>query len=100
MTDGTVLLSRRKQEEVFCVLMSKWAESSDAKEYVEKAEGSAPTPAASSASTPADPQPLLSEAQKRRRLSSYYKTHCYYAYGGQLWLKFLIATGNVSEGCV
>ena len=62
--------------------MHQWAESDEGKEYVEKASTS------------------VTDAQKHRRLKSYFKTHAFYAYGGMLWLKFLVATGNVDVEAV
>ena len=75
-------------------LMANWAQSPEAQEYVAKAS-------TSSASTPADgPPPQLTDAQKERRLKGYFKTHCFVAYGGSLWLKFLVATGDVDAEAV
>ena len=81
--------------------MHAWAQTEEASEYVERSS-IAGTPGGGSASTPAEPaEPKqLKAAQRERKLKGYFKTHAFYAYGGLLWLKFLVATGNVDVDAV
>ena len=38
-----------------------------------------------------------SQAQVVRKMKEHWKTHCFYVYGGEIWLKFLIAIGDVCD---
>ena len=42
----------------------------------------------------------LTAAQSARRMAGYFKTHVFNVFGGQHWLRFLIAMGDVSEEAV
>ena len=96
-----VVLSRRSQEAVQARLQTAWVETEGA-EYAKKAAlprpsraGSASTPA-----QPAEPPEPPSDARVARNVKSYWKTHAFNRYGGLLWLKHLIATGDVDEDIV
>ena len=82
-------------------LRDAWAKTEEGKEYVEMSSVAAARPSGSagpsgSASTPAE----LTPAQAERKLKGYFKTHVFHTYGGLLWLKFLVATGNVDAEAV
>ena len=36
----------------------------------------------------------------KQKLKQYFKTHCFYTYGGDWWFRFLIAVGSVPEAAV
>ena len=78
------ILPRGMQEQVFQRLFDTWTRE-DGKEYVDKVKTNFPA---------------CTEAQERKKLMGYFKTHADYTYGGQLWLKFLIAVGAVPPEAV
>ena len=42
----------------------------------------------------------MTAAQQERKLQCYFKTHACNAYGGMMWLKFLVAAGDVDGEAV
>jgi len=79
-----VVLSRALQQEVWEILFQQWCEDLG-RPYLEKIRSSGR---------------CATQEQVVRALRGFYKTHCFYIYGGELWLRFMIAVGRVSRHAV
>ncbi len=86
------------QEMVLGRVMSEWMEDDGAQYCKPPSQDQQPAPRASTPVSGA--MGAMSEAQLRRRTLGYFKTHCFCNYGGQHWLKFLIALGEVPNEAV
>ena len=42
----------------------------------------------------------MTQGQQQRKFDGYFRTHAFKAYGGLLWLRFLVATGDVDGEAV
>jgi hypothetical protein len=78
-----------------------WKETNEGQKYFQKAGGAVDSYSGGpygSTSTSAGQYggPQLSDSQIDRRFKSYFKNHAFVAFGGMLWLQFLIAVGDVT----
>lgn len=102
MVDDRTMVARNLQDEIMARINHHWRQTEQGKQIAQKARDRVAAGAQKKqqrgvgASTPDQG----TEAQFERAMKGYFKTHCDQAYGGQLWMKYLITLGDIPERVV